>query len=45
MVINGQSFSGFDPNSPEFQKAQEACGSILGIKSVGPGATTSRAGG
>jgi hypothetical protein len=36
MVINGQAFSSFDPNSPEFQKAQQACSSILGIKG-GPG--------
>jgi hypothetical protein len=31
MSINGQTFT-FDPNSPAFQKAQQACSSILGIK-------------
>jgi hypothetical protein len=44
MNINGQSFSGFDPTSPEFQKAQDACSSIMGIKAGGPGATTTTSG-
>jgi hypothetical protein len=41
MSINGQSFSGFDPSSPEFQKAEEACLPILGVK----GRPTTRSGG
>jgi hypothetical protein len=31
LSINGQTFS-FDPSDPAFQKAQQACSSILGIK-------------
>jgi hypothetical protein len=31
LSINGQTFN-FDPSSPAFQKAQQACSSILGIK-------------
>jgi hypothetical protein len=31
LSINGQTFT-FDPSSPAFQKAQQACSSILGIK-------------
>jgi hypothetical protein len=37
MTINGQTFQ-VDPSSPEFQKAQQACSSILGIKGGLPNA-------
>jgi hypothetical protein len=37
MFINGQSFTGFDPTAPEFQKAQDACISIMGVKGAPSG--------
>jgi hypothetical protein len=44
LSINGQTFT-FDPNSPAFQKAQQACSSILGIKGgFPPGPPTSSGG-
>jgi hypothetical protein len=44
LSINGQTFS-FDPSSPAFQKAQQACSSILGIKGGLPPAPPASSGG